>query len=125
MSTSTSIIRSPTNRSDIDGPGALTKHYNLLITVMRIICAAVMSRGSQNQQTLEQGRKFLSENRLSILAVLKKSAGLGGANNKPDQSIQDLADIFMLLMSVTGFVEVSISNTFHILCTKANISTPV
>ncbi|KAE8442005.1 hypothetical protein EG329_003941 [Mollisiaceae sp. DMI_Dod_QoI] len=90
---------------DIDGPGALTKHYNLLITVMRIICAAVMSRGSQNQQTLEQGRKFLSENRLSILAVLKKSAGLGGANNKPDQSIQDLADIFMLLMSVTGFVE--------------------
>lgn len=75
---------------------------------MRIICATVMSRGSQNQQTLDQGRKFLSENRLSILAILKKSAGLGGANSKPDDSIQNVADVLMLLMSVTGFVEVSI-----------------
>ncbi|KAF8854844.1 hypothetical protein BDZ45DRAFT_627138 [Acephala macrosclerotiorum] len=89
---------------DIQGPGAVTKHYNLLTAVMRIICATVLSRGSQNQQTLDQGRKFLSDNRLTILAILKKSAGLG-LNSKPDESIQDLADIFMLLMSVTGFVE--------------------
>lgn len=69
-----------------------------------------MSRGAQNQHTLEQGRKFLSENRLSILAVLKKSAGLGGNNQKPDESVEDLAEMYMLLMSVTGFVEV---NTFE------------
>lgn len=91
---------------DVQGPGAVTKHYNLLTAVMRIICATVLSRGSQNQQTLDQGRRFLADNRLTILAILKKSAGLG-LNSKPDESIQDLADIFMLLMSMTGFVEVS------------------
>ena len=77
---------------------------------MRIICATVLSRGSQNQQTLDHGRKFLTDNRLTILAILKKSAGLG--NSKPDESIQDLADVFMLLMSVTGFIEVSNSTNF-------------
>jgi nuclear pore complex protein Nup205 len=73
---------------------------------MRVICAAVLSRGSQNQQTLEQGRRFLSENRLSILAVLKKSAGLGNISGISEQSIDDLAESFMLLMSVTGFLDV-------------------
>lgn len=93
---------------DIEGAGAISKHYKLLTAVMRVISAAVLSRGSQNQQTLEQGRKFLSDNRLSILAVLKKSAGLSVVNHKPDESVQDLADVFMLLMSVTGFVEVGV-----------------
>jgi nuclear pore complex protein Nup205 len=68
----------------------------------------VLSRGSQHQQTLEQGRRFLTENRLSILSVLKKSAGLGtGINMSQQQSIEELADSFILLMSVTGFLEVS------------------
>jgi nuclear pore complex protein Nup205 len=75
---------------------------------MRIICAAVLSRGSQHQQTLEQGRRFLTENRLPILSVLKKSAGLGtGIDMSQQQSIEELAESFMLLMSVTGFLEVS------------------
>jgi nuclear pore complex protein Nup205 len=94
-------------RSDIEGPDAITKHYRLLAAVMRVICAAVLSRGSQNQQTLEQGRRFLSENRLSILAVLKKSAGLGNTSGISEQSIDELADSFMLLISVTGFLDVS------------------
>jgi nuclear pore complex protein Nup205 len=90
---------------DIEGPDAVNQHYRLLAAVMRVICAAVLSRGSQNQQTLEQGRKFLSENRLSILAVLKKSAGLGNTSGMSQQSIDDLADSFTLLMSVTEFLE--------------------
>lgn len=85
----------------------MNKHYQLLIAVMRVICAAVLSRGSQNQQTLEQGRRFLSENRLSILAVLKKSAGLGNASGTSQQSIDDLSSSFMLLMTMTGFLDVS------------------
>ncbi len=93
---------------DIEGPNAITKHYRLLAAVMRVICAAVLSRGSQNQQTLEQGRRFLSENRLSILAVLKKSAGLGNTSGISEQSIEELAETFMLLMSVTGFLDVSV-----------------
>lgn len=83
---------------------------------MRVICAAVLSRGSQNENTLEQGRKFLMENRLSIMAVLKKSAGLGGGNNDTSgRSIDELVESFMLLMTVTGFLEVSTDLEFQIL----------
>jgi len=98
---------------DIEGPGAVTKHYNLLAAVMRIVNAAVLSRGSQNQQSLEQGRRFLLENRLAILAVLKKAAGLGASTGISEESIHDLADSFMLLMSVTAFLDVSTTLFFH------------
>jgi hypothetical protein len=93
--------------SDIEGPDAINKHYTLLTAVMRVLCASVLSRGPQNQQTLEQGRRFLGENRLSILAVLKKSAGLGRVVATQEQSLDELADSFMLLISVSGFLEVS------------------
>lgn len=83
---------------------------------MRVICAAVLSRGSQNQQTLEQGRRFLSENRLSILAVLKKSAGLGNTTGISEQSIDELAESFMLLISVTGFLDVSVPFSIFYFC---------
>jgi nuclear pore complex protein Nup205 len=92
---------------DIKGPNAIEKHYNLLVAIMRVLCATILSRGTQNQQTLEQGRRFLSENRSSVLAVLKKSAGLGSAVGAPEQSVDELADAFMLLMSITGFLDVS------------------
>jgi nuclear pore complex protein Nup205 len=96
------------NILDIDDKDAVNKHYELLAAIMRVICAAVLSRGSQNEHTLEQGRKFLMENRLSILAVLKKSAGLGGVNNDTSgQSIAELAESFILLITLTGFLEVS------------------
>lgn len=71
---------------------------------MRLICACILSRGSQNQQTLESGRRFLTENRLSIMAVLKKSAGLGGGMADVE-SVAELAESYVLLMTVTGFLE--------------------
>ncbi|TVY84878.1 Nucleoporin [Lachnellula suecica] len=89
---------------DIEGPNAVSKHYNLLTAITRVVCAALLSRGAQNEQTLEQGRRFLSENRLSILAVLKKSAGLVTGVVVSEQ-IEDLADSFMLLVTFTGFLE--------------------
>jgi len=90
---------------DLSDPDAAGRHYTLLAAMMRVICSAIVSRGSQNQQTLDQGRSFLSENRLAILAVLKRSAGLGVGNDRPEESIDDLADSFMLLMTITGFVD--------------------
>jgi len=91
---------------DIEGPDAVRKHYSLLAAIMRVICAALLSRGAQNEQSLEQGRRFLTENRLSILAVLKKSAGLV-AGVVVSEQIEDLAEAFMLLVTFTGFLEVS------------------
>lgn len=87
----------------------MDKHYELLGSIMRVICTAVLSRGSQNEQTLDQGRIFLLDNRLAILAVLKKSAGIGAGAGSAEQSIGDLAESYMLLMSVTGFLEVSVA----------------
>lgn len=74
---------------------------------MRVICAALLSRGAHNEQSLEQGRRFLTENRLSILAVLKKSAGLGTGQKASEESINELAECFMVLINVTGFLDVS------------------
>lgn len=92
---------------DIDDNNAVSKHYELLASLMRLVSAAVLSRGSQNQQTLEQGRRFLTENRLSILALFKKSAGIGTGPGGSRESINELAESYMLLMSVTGFLDVS------------------
>ncbi len=55
---------------------------------------------------MNQGRRFLAENRLSVLAVLKKAEGLG-SSGASDQSIIELADSFLLLVSQTEFLEVS------------------
>jgi nuclear pore complex protein Nup205 len=73
---------------------------------MRIICAVVLSRGPQNQQTLEQGRRFLADNRLAFVAILKKSAGLGNSGDVSEQSIDELSESFLLLISITGFLDV-------------------
>lgn len=76
---------------------------------MRVICATVISRGSQNEQTLDQGRRFLTDNRPSILSTFKKSRGLGTGNDDSTGKIKELADSYVLLISVTDFVDVSIS----------------
>lgn len=78
---------------------------------MRVICCALVSRGLQNEQSLDQGRRFLADNRAAILAVLKRSAGLGLENDAAEQSIVDISDSFMLLMTITRFVDVS-DNSF-------------
>ncbi|KAG0648998.1 Nuclear pore [Hyphodiscus hymeniophilus] len=89
---------------EIDDLDAVKKHWDLLSSIMRVICASVLSRGSQNEHTLEQGRNFLKENRLSIVEVLKKSAGLVGENSNTS-NVDELAEAYMLLMTVTRFLE--------------------
>lgn len=75
---------------------------------MRVINAVVLSRGSQNEQTLAQARKFLSENRLSVLIVFKRSARLGVLENASfHETIDDLAAAYIVLISISGFLDVS------------------
>lgn len=89
---------------DIEGPSAISKHYSLLAAILRVLCTALLSRGAQNQQSLEQGRRFLAENRLPVLAIFKKSAGLVPGVEVTEQ-IEELADSFVLLVTFTGFLE--------------------
>jgi nuclear pore complex protein Nup205 len=83
-------------------------HFALLLAVMRVINAAVVSRGEQNEQTLTLGRRFLAENRLSVMTVFKRSMNIGvnGAVSS-DGLVDDLAESYVLLITLTGFINVS------------------
>lgn len=74
---------------------------------MRVINAAVISRGEQNEQTLTLGRRFLAENRLSVMTVFKRSMNIGSLGAVPDEVVDELADSYMLLITLTGFIDVS------------------
>jgi nuclear pore complex protein Nup205 len=88
-------------------PKALELLYTLLVTVARIVSAAILSRGAHN--TL-QGLRFLRDYRTLVSHTLKRSAGIGpvGAPGQGplDDKIADLADAFMILIVATGFLEV-------------------
>jgi nuclear pore complex protein Nup205 len=92
----------------LGGAGAAKRYYELLLALMRVMNTTQLSRGFQNEQTLNQGRRFLSENRSSILGIFKKSAGIGMVESACEQYIDELAEAYILLISITGFLEVSL-----------------
>jgi nuclear pore complex protein Nup205 len=74
---------------------------------MRVLNATVFSRGFENEQTIKQGRKFLADNRTSILTVFKRSARVGLVDQAlSDESVEELAEAYMLLMTTVKFLEV-------------------
>lgn len=97
---------------------ALEKLYSLLLRVTRIIGAAVLSRGAQSSATQGPARRFLSEHRMLIVHVLKKSAGIGSGvkgSQQLEENVEDLAEAFMILITATGFLEVG--QDIHTVCT--------
>ena len=91
-------------------PLALERHYALLVKVTRVLGAAIVSRASHN---VLQGRRFLTEHRMLVMHVLKRSAGIGGGagtgpmERKLAQRIDELAEALLLMISATEFLEVS------------------
>jgi nuclear pore complex protein Nup205 len=92
---------------EIENPDALKRFFELMLSVLRIINSVVLSRGQQNNQTLSQAREFLTENRHSLVAVFKRNASIGGIEVNGAIDLNDLVDNYTLLISVTGFLEVS------------------
>ncbi|KAI0480572.1 nucleoporin Nup186/Nup192/Nup205 [Xylariaceae sp. FL0804] len=96
------------------GARALERHYALLAKMTRIIGAATISRGSHQAR---QGRRFLTEHRMLVMHVLKRSAGIGigigsgagagGSRMEPAlaERIAELAEAFMVIVTATGFLE--------------------
>lgn len=84
---------------------ALEQHYDLLAKVVRIIGAALLSRGSHN---VVQGRKFLTDHRMLVTHTLKRSAGIGSGavDTALEDSVNGLADALMVVIAATGFLEV-------------------
>ncbi|EPE10353.1 nuclear pore complex subunit [Ophiostoma piceae UAMH 11346] len=93
----------PELQVDPSNTAALVQHYKLLVQIARIIGAAIVSRGSHN---ILQGRRFLTEHRMLVMHVLKRSAGIGPASSQVlDEKVEDLAEAFMVLIVATDFLE--------------------
>ena len=97
----------PDAREDIDNPAALKKYYELLLSVLRLISSVVLSRGPQNERTLEQGRRFLSANRSSMVGIFKRSAKIGGQQAGVGEELDELVEHFVLLITMTRFLDAS------------------
>lgn len=105
IDTSGLFTADPELQSDVQNSRALEQHYDLLAKVVRIIGAALLSRGSHN---IVQGRKFLTDHRMLVTHTLKRSAGIGGgvSNHALDEKVGDLADALVVVIAATGFLEV-------------------
>ena len=76
----------------------------------------VLSRGPQNTQTLDQVRSFLHTNRPLMIGLFKRQARIGVRDAKDVDSamqkvLDDLSELYVLLISSTGFIEVSTNDS--------------
>ncbi|PFH63238.1 hypothetical protein XA68_15872 [Ophiocordyceps unilateralis] len=94
----------PELQTSAENPRALEEHYDLLAKVVRVIAAALLSRGNHSTA---QGRKFLTDHRMLVTHTLKRSVGIGAnqADGGLEERIADLADAFMVVIVATGFLE--------------------
>lgn len=93
---------------DIDNPTALHHFYRLLGSVLRVIVAVVAARGPANASTVQQAKKFLSQNRFSMQAVFKRASRaphMRGELEKREDA-EGVAEEFARLIVLTGFLEV-------------------
>lgn len=90
----------------VGGPRALKKYYELLLSIMRVVTSCILVRGPQNKQAIEAGRRFLTETRPVAASIFKKHLNIGGGKDTP--GIEELTNLFVLLMDATEFIEVSL-----------------
>lgn len=92
---------------EMDNPEALGKYYHLILSITRVICSVVLSRGLQNKQTLDQAKSFLMENRALVVAIFKRQAGVGAVTFEGmGVNMDGIAELFVLLITITGFLDV-------------------
>ena len=93
--------------TEIDNPDALAKYYRLLLSIARVITSVVLSRGPQNELTIESAKVFLIENRPLVVSMFKRQARIGGVSfDDAGVDIEDLVELFMVLITMTGFLDV-------------------
>jgi nuclear pore complex protein Nup205 len=100
---------------DIDNPDALRKYYDLLLSVIRVIVSAVFSRGIHNEQIKGQTRTFMAENRPCMVGIFKRFARIGDTKADHQEALCELVKAFMVLVTATDFLDVSLSPDFDIL----------
>ena len=105
---------------EIDNPEALAKYYRLLLSISRIITAVVLARGPHNEQTIENAKAFLIDNRPLVVATFKRQARIGVSFDDAGVDIEELVELFTLLIEMTDFLDVS-RIAFHSLVYEANV----
>jgi nuclear pore complex protein Nup205 len=93
----------------MDNPEAHRKFFELMLSVLRIVNAIVLNY--RTDQTLASSLEFLTENRQSVVGILKRFARVGGINADGGIDLSDLVDNLSLLISATDFLTVGISST--------------
>ena len=95
----------------MDNPEALSKYYRLLLSLTRVVTAIVISRGPQNEQTIESAKDFLVENRPLVVSMFKREARIGGVTfDDEGVDIEELVELLVLLIAMTDFLNVSLSS---------------
>ncbi|KAF2744995.1 hypothetical protein M011DRAFT_470011 [Sporormia fimetaria CBS 119925] len=89
---------------EFDDPDSLKKYYDLILAILRVVNAAVIARGRQNEQTVFQAREFLRENRQSVVSIFKRSVNVGAARDA-QEDLTDLVDCLTVLVEFTGFLQ--------------------
>ena len=108
MSFGTKDYRCKLTCLEIDNPEALSKYYRLLLSLTRVVTAIVLSRGPQNEQTINSAREFLVENRPLVVSIFKRQARIGGVTfDDEGVDIEDLVELLVLLIAITNFLDVS------------------
>ena len=77
------------------------------MSITRVITSVVLSRGPQNEQTIESAKAFLTDNRPLVVSIFKRQARIGGVSfDDAGVDIEELVELFMLLITMTGFLDV-------------------
>ncbi|KAL9079960.1 MAG: hypothetical protein Q9157_001207 [Trypethelium eluteriae] len=87
----------------------LKSYFDLMLAIIKIVNAVILVNGPQHAQGMHQARQFLKEYRGVIVAVFKRNANIGGYLPQKTIDLNALVDNFTVLMSATGFLEVSIT----------------
>ena len=77
------------------------------MSIARVITSVVISRGPQNDQTIDSAKGFLTENRPLVVSLFKRQARIGGVSfDDAGVDIEELVELFVLLIAMTGFLDV-------------------
>ena len=85
---------------------ALAKFYGLMLSLLRIINSVILKH--QSDQTIAAAQEFLSDNRHSVIGILKRYAAVGGVEIHKSIDLTDLVDNLTLLISATRYLKVCI-----------------
>ena len=96
----------------MDDQAALKRFYELLVNVLQVIVTIMVSVGEQNKHALTTVRAFLTENRALMVGIFKRQARIvayekGAAEAEAAGALREAAELYVLLISLTGFEQVS------------------